>query len=340
MCSDFKKKFVNTYSGGILDIFEAGMGETDHPRIQAHSAICIVNYAEKVASKLLRPRLEQLLNKLFHLINQPQKFVQENALSAVSECAENSKDQFVKYYNTFTTHLMRILQHALGEDYIPLRLEALRCLTHIGEAVGPRTFNSHAVQAMQLSLPIIEQDGVEVVRILCSWTRIFQTCQEGMAPFINQVSQVAFKYGSQSVKLEDWDSDDDDVELNEREEPVNAGSVEEKVAAINLLFAVVNYSKGQATSIVKPTADILIPLIDDPKDNSIQEAAAESLHGLIVCLCDALKNGVSGVTNEDIKCLFNLVLSKVTQRMPLEEAPNSLCSFAICMESVSKPTRI
>merc|ERR1719510_468959 len=193
MCSDFKKKFVNTYSGGILDIFEAGMGETDHPRIQAHSAICIVNFAECVSPKLLRPRLEQLLNKLFNLLNQPQKFVQENALSAVSECAENSKDQFVKYYDTFTAHLMRILQHALGEEYIPLRLEALRCLTHIGEAVGSRTFNSHAVQAMQLSLPIIEQDGVEVVRILGSWTRIFQTCQESMAPFINQVSQVAFK---------------------------------------------------------------------------------------------------------------------------------------------------
>jgi len=338
MCSDFGTKFVNNYSSNILDIFEAGIDDKEHPRIQAGSAICVVNYAEKVASKLLRPRLEQLLNKLFNLLNQHQKFVQENALSAVSECAENSKDHFVKYYDTFTAHLMRILQHALGEEYIPLRLEALRCLTHIGEAVGSKTFNNHAVQAMQISLPIIEQDGVEVVQILDSWTRIFQTCPEGMAPFMNQVSQVAFKYGSQSVKLEEWDSDDD-VELNDRDEPVNAGSVEEKVAAINLLFAVVNYSKGQATSFVKPAADILIPLIDDPKDNSIQEAASECLPGLIVCLCDALKNGVGGVTNEDIKCLFNLVLSKVTRRMPLEEAPSSLCSFATCIEKCLKTNK-
>jgi len=339
MCSDFGTKFVNKFSSKILDIFEAGISDKDHPRIQAGSAICIVNYAEKVASKLLRPRLEQLLNKLFTLLNQPQKFVQENALSAVSECAENSKDQFVKYYSTFTAQLMRILQHAVGEDYIPLRLEALRCLTHIGEAVGSKTFNNHAVQAMQMSLPIIEQDGVEVVRILSSWKRIFQTCPEGMAPFINQVSQVAFKYASQSVKLEDWDSDDEDVELNDREEPVNAGSVEEKVAALHLLFALANYSKGHATPIVKPAADILIPLIDDPEDNSIQEAAAESLPGLVVCLCEAIKSGIGGVTNEDVKCLFNLVLSKVTQRMPLEESPDSLCSFAICIEKCIKTNK-
>jgi len=332
MCSDFGTKFVNKWSSKILDIFEAGIDDSEHPRIQAGSAICVVNYAEKVASKLLRPRLEQLLNKLFNLLKQPQKFVQENALSALSECADNSKDQFVKYYNHFTEHLMRILQQAVDKEYLSLRLEALRCLTHIGEAVGAEKFKAHAIQAMQISLPMIEQDGVEVVRILDSWTRIFKTCREGMSPFIEQMAQVSFKYGNQSVKLEDWDSDDEDVELNDREEPVNAGSVEEKVAALNLLYALVNYSNGHATPIVKPAADILLPLIDDPEDNSIQEAAAENLPGLVVCLCEAIKNGIGGVTLEDVKCLFNLVLDKVTQRMPLEESPESLCSFAICIE--------
>merc|ERR1719454_2805261 len=99
------------------------MGEKDHPRTQAHSAICIVNFAECVSPKLLRPRLEQLLQKLFNLLNQPQKFVQENALGAVSECAENSKDQFIKYYNHFPAHLMRILERAVDKEYITLRLE-------------------------------------------------------------------------------------------------------------------------------------------------------------------------------------------------------------------------
>jgi len=101
-------------------------------------------------------------------LHQRQKFVQENALSAVSECAENSQEQFIKYYDDFTAHLTRILQEAIGKDYISLRLEALRCLTYIGVAVGAEKFNNHAIQAMQISLPIIEQDGVEVVRILNS----------------------------------------------------------------------------------------------------------------------------------------------------------------------------
>jgi len=332
MCSDFGKKFVNKYSSNILDIFEAGMEESDHPRIQANCAICTVNYAETVSSKLLRPRLEQLLKKLFGLLQQSEKFVQENALSAVSECAENAQEQFIKYYDDFTAKLLCILNQAVGKDYISLRLEALRCLTYIGVAVGAKTFNNHAVQAMQISLPIIEQDGVEVSRILNSWVRIFQICQESMAPFINQVAKVSLKYASQSVKLLEWDSDDENVEVNERNEPVNAGSVEEKVSAINLLYAITRYSNGHATPIVKPASDILLPLIDNPVDDSIQEAAAEALPGLVICLCDAIKNGNQGVTINDVKCLFEMVLTKVILRMPLEKSPDSLCSFSTCIE--------
>jgi len=336
MCSDFGKKFVNKFSSKILDIFEAGMGEDQHPRIQAHSAICVVNYAEKVSSKLLRPRLEQLLRKLVNLLGKPQNFVQENALGAISECADNAQDQFIKYYDDFTSHLMRILQQAVGEDYISLRLEALRCLTYIGIAVGAETFRNHAVQAMQISLPIIKQDGVEVVRILNSWRRIFQTCQEAMNPFIEQVAKVVFKYGSQTVTMLDWDSDDEDVELNERDQPVNASLVEEKVAAINLLYALTKYSKGHATAIVEPAATILLPLIDDPVDDSIQEAAAEALPGLVICLFEAMKNGINNITNDQVKMLFNMVLSQVTLRLPEEESPDSLCSFAICIERCIK----
>lgn len=332
MCSDFGKKFVNKYSSNILDIFEAGMDETNHPRIQANCAICVVNYAENVASKLLRPRLDQLLKKLFGLLQQGQKFVQENALSAVSECAENAQAQFVKYYDDFTAQLVRILQQAISKDYISLRLEALRCLTYIGVAVGAKTFNNHAVQAMQISLPIIEQDGVEVARILNSWVRIFKTCQESMAPFIDQVAKVSFKYASQSVKLLDWDSDDEDVEFNDRNEPVNASSVEEKVAALNLLYSITKYSNGHATPIVKTAANIMLPLIDDPVDDSIQEAAAEALPGLVICLCDSIKSGNKVVSIDDVKMLFQMVLSKVTLRMPLEESPDSLCAFCTCIE--------
>jgi len=336
MCTEFGKQFVNKFSSNILDIYEAAMDVEQHPRIQAEAAICIVNYVEKVSSKLLKPRLEQLLRKLFKLLNKPQKFIQENALCALSECAEKANDLFVKYYNDFTAHLMRILQQAVGDDYISVRLEALRCLTYIGQAVGAKTFHEHAVQAMHMSFEIFKLDGVEVVSILDSWCRIFQTCEESMAPFIQKIAEIAYKYASQTVKMIECDAFDEDDQGKRREKSVNASRVEEKVTAINLLFSITKHSKGQATAIVEPAAKILLPLVDDPSDDSIQEAAADALPGLIICLFDAMKNGINGITDENVKCLFNMVMSKMTVALSNEESPDALCSFATCIEKCIK----
>merc|ERR1719510_2072910 len=127
------------------------MNDRANPRLQAHAAICVVNLAERISTKLLRPNLEKLLRRLFEVLSQPnaKKFVQENALSAVCEVADNAEKEFLKYYDVFAKPLITILSTAVGTDYIDLRLEALRCLTYIGQAVGPERFATDAMTAMQ-----------------------------------------------------------------------------------------------------------------------------------------------------------------------------------------------
>merc|ERR1719195_864330 len=84
MCTDFGKKFVNKWHNHILNVFMSAMDDKVNPRQQAHAAICVVNLAERLSTKMLRPNLEKLLKKLFDVLNTPNapKFVQENALSA------------------------------------------------------------------------------------------------------------------------------------------------------------------------------------------------------------------------------------------------------------------
>eukprot|EP00497_Spongosphaera_streptacantha_P000940 TRINITY_DN1638_c0_g1_i3.p1 TRINITY_DN1638_c0_g1~~TRINITY_DN1638_c0_g1_i3.p1 ORF type:complete len:465 (+),score=105.86 TRINITY_DN1638_c0_g1_i3:306-1700(+) len=293
MCSDFGKKFVNKWHNQVLESFLHGMDDKANPRLQANAAICVVNLAEKVPTKLLRPNLEKLLEKLFSVLNQPniKKYVLENALTAIAEIAENAEKEFKKFYGTFTPPLMNILQNATAQDCLDLRLEALRCLTYIGVAVGAEMFSKEALSAMEMSLPIIKCDGVEVVRILNSWRRIFRTMQDDAAKYLPAVAEIVFKLASQEVKMKagEWDSDDENVEYNERDNPVNATRVEEKVSAINLLYAMAKYSHGAFSPLIEQTAQILIPLIEHPVDDQIQEAAAEAMPGLIECIWDAFK---------------------------------------------------
>merc|ERR1719336_2593490 len=95
---------------------------------------------------------------------------------------------------------------------------------------------------------------------------------------------------------------------------------------------VTRYSQGKAWPIVQKAAEIGLPLIEDPVDDSIQEVAAEMLPGLLSCMVDAMTNKIGSVNNGMVQQLFNMILGKVIGQMPNEESPDSLCSFSICIE--------
>merc|ERR1719192_1072362 len=228
MCTDFGKKFVNKWHNHILNVFMSAMDDRANPRLQAHAAICVVNLAERLSNKMLRPNLERLLKKLFDVLNQNNapKFVQENALSAVCEVADNAKSEFTKYYDTFIKPLMNILRAATSDDDIGLRQEALRCISYIGLAVGKTLFAPQAIESMNLSLPIMQSEQ-EVTRVLNSWKRIFKTLGKEAKELMPVVADHMFKYATQNVTLCD---NDDDLEVNDRDNNVNASLVEEKIS--------------------------------------------------------------------------------------------------------------
>merc|ERR1719361_731133 len=190
------------------------MDDTSNPRVQAHAAICVVNLAERLSTKMLRPNLERLLQKLFSVLNQNNapKFLQENVLSAVCEVADNAKTEFLKYYDTFMPPLTNILEQATSDEYIGLRQEALRAGSYIGMAVGKEKFAPIAVQALQLSMSIVQSEQ-EVTRVLNSWKRIFKTLGADGSELMPVVAEPMFKYATHNVPL---CQDDDDLVENDR----------------------------------------------------------------------------------------------------------------------------
>jgi len=332
MCTDFGKKFVNKWHNHILNVFMSAMDDRANPRQQAHAAICVVNLAERLSNKMLRPNLERLLKKLFDLLNQNNapKFVQENALSAVCEVADNAKSEFTKYYDTFIPPLMKILRAATSDDYIGLRQEALRCISYIGLAVGKQKFGPQAIDAMKLSLPIMQSEQ-EVTRVLNSWKRIFRTLGKDAKDLMPVVADHMFKYATQDVTLCE---NDDDLEANDRDNNVNASLVEEKISAINLINYMARHSEGAFTGLVERSAAALMPLIQNPLDTGIQEAALEALPSLVYCMFKHFKQHQQPSV-EMIGKLVASILDNVVQAMPKEDNVESLCAFAACIENLA-----
>lgn len=332
MCTDFGKKFVNKFHNQILDIFMQCMDDRANPRLQAHAAICVVNLAERLSQKMLRPNLEKLLHKLFSVLNQNNapKFLHENVLSAICEVADNAKSEFLKYYDTFMPPLIQILENCTSDDFIGLRQEALRAVSYIGMAVGKEKFGPVAIRALQLSMSIVQSEQ-EVTRVLNSWKRIFKTLGTDATELMPIVAEPMFKYATHNVTL---CHEDDDLEVNDRDVNVNASLVEEKISAINLIDYMARYSDGGFMPLVERSASALLPLIADPMDTGIQEAALEALPSLVYCMFKHFKKH-NNPSIDMIGMLVAQIITSINKSMPNEENVESLSSFACCIENLA-----
>eukprot|EP00497_Spongosphaera_streptacantha_P005556 TRINITY_DN673_c1_g1_i3.p1 TRINITY_DN673_c1_g1~~TRINITY_DN673_c1_g1_i3.p1 ORF type:complete len:406 (+),score=67.54 TRINITY_DN673_c1_g1_i3:526-1743(+) len=187
------------------------------------------------------------------------------------------------------------------------------------------------MEAMKLSLPIMTS-GQEVTRVLNSWKRIFKTLGKDGVDLIRVVADHMFKYAQQDCTLCE---NEDDLEVNDRDQNVNASNVEEKISAINLIDYMARYSEGGFMEHIERAAGILLPLVNNPMDTGIQEAAVEALPSLVYCVFKHYRaQGQPPSGKVMLSKLVESILQNVVQAMPKESNVESLCAFAACIENL------
>lgn len=86
MSTDFagtmQEKYHQVVLPAILPVLEAS-----EPRVQSHAAAALVNFCEEAEKEVLEPYLDDLLSRLLNLLQNPKRFVQEQALSTIATVA-------------------------------------------------------------------------------------------------------------------------------------------------------------------------------------------------------------------------------------------------------------
>lgn len=122
------------------------------PRVQCHAATAIVNFVDQCDNEFIEPYLDSLISKLLTILQKGKRFVQEQALAAISAVASSATHLFVKYYAVTIPYLKIILNNANGKQERMLRAKAMECINLIGVAVGPETFRNDAIEVMNVLL--------------------------------------------------------------------------------------------------------------------------------------------------------------------------------------------
>lgn len=285
MCTDFGSKFVAKNAKLILDSIFALLCDKQNPRMNVHGTNCLVNFCEKASTRCLKKWLKSIMENLLELAKRTNiGFVQEGLLNALAEVADHARNKFEDYYPTFSEYVMQILKSDTKDE---LKVEAFRCLSFFGRAVGVKLFSQHACQSLQISQQFVKQDA-DILMLLRCWGRVAETLGEQFQPYLEAVAQEALKYAKQDCVLKNYDSDDDDhhVEMvlqNEKTIALDSNLLQEKEGGLEFLGTLASSCPNSFQPLLQTSVGICAPFISYPLSSSIRSAALESLKGFAEC---------------------------------------------------------
>lgn len=154
MSTDFASKIQNQFHKVIVPALIHAMDDVEHPRVQAHAAAAIVNFAEDAQKKDLAPYLDVLFQKLMTLLGTGKTYVQEQAITTLATVADSCSDLFGKHYASVMPMLVNIMNEATAKEFKMLRGKTIECSSLVALAVGRDVFGPDSQMFCNLLLNI------------------------------------------------------------------------------------------------------------------------------------------------------------------------------------------
>ena len=187
MSTDFKGTMQTKYHQIVLPALIPVLGAPE-PRVQSHAAAALVNFCEEAEKEILEPYLDTLLEQLMHLLQNPKKFVQEQALSTIATVADSAESTFGKWYSTLMPLLFNVLQQPNDRELRLLRAKAMECATLIALAVGKEKMGQDALQLVQIlgnvQAGIVDEDDPQESYLLHCWGRMCRVLGQDFLPYL------------------------------------------------------------------------------------------------------------------------------------------------------------
>jgi len=286
-----QKQFHDT----ILPALISAMDTTQEPsmRVSVHAAAATINFCEHASEELLTPYLPHLLQRLAHLLQQPHKQANEQAITTVAAIAIAVGEHFIPYYQEFMPFLKSLLAKSAGDaSMAKIRGKAMECISLIGVAVGAEKFREDAKETMQLIFSMQEQelppDDPQLSYLHQACGRICRVLKSEFVPYLPAIlpsllRSVAIK---PDVRVEDGDTADNDdmegmevVQVGDSLISIKTSALEEKANACQMLVTYLEQLEDGFFPYLEQVGREMKPLLtfwyhDDVRSSAIQSMPA------------------------------------------------------------------
>jgi len=321
MCPFFQETYHKSVMPALLKCMQDPV-----PKIQAHAATCIVNFTDNIDKELLEPYMDTLLSNLLQLLQSSRRFVQEQALTAISALVDCADHLFIKYYDHFMPFLKQILREAKQKNERLLRARAIECVSLIGVAVGKTHFSKDIQEIANLFMNIqtqAEPDDPANTHLLQSWSRIARCLQQDFVPFLPHVIPPLLKSAAIEPQVYVLDNDEEKTQdekdcqtltlsikgVGEKRISIKTSDLEEQSLACNQVNNYLDLLGVRMIDYVEQIAQITVPLLQDALIDDIRISAAEIAPHLIECVIEACKE--SKAKPEMVKQLIDFIFESV-----------------------------
>jgi importin-5 len=345
MSTDFKGTMQTKYHQIVLPALIPVLGATE-PRVQSHAAAALVNFCEEAEKEILEPYLDTLLEHLMQLLQNPKRFVQEQALSTIATVADSAESTFGKWYDQLMPLLFNVLQQPNERDLRLLRAKAMECATLIALAVGKEKMGQDALTLVQtlgnVQSTIVDEDDPQESYLLHCWGRMCRVLGQDFVPYLPHVMPPLMKLAQAKADIQLLD-DEENVAKIEQEEGwelvplkgkyigIKTSTLDDKFMAVELITVYAQHLEaGFADYVIEIMNNVSIPGLAFFFHDPVRVASAKSVPQLLASF-----KAKHGLNSPQYAELWKTTIDKVLEVLETEPAIETLAEMYQCFyESV------
>ncbi|KAJ2866574.1 importin subunit beta-3 [Coemansia aciculifera] len=297
MSTDFSPALQEKHHALVLAGLIPVMDEAAVPRVQAHAAAAMVNFAEEVTRIVLEPYLDTLLERLLTMLNSPHQYVQEQAITTIATIADNAQTRFAKYYSTIMPMLLNVLAQATDAEHRLMRGKTMECATFIALAVGKDVFAPDIPRFVELltatQQSVTEADDPQASYLQASWARLCRLMGAEFAPLLPVVMPALLTAARQQPDFAVLDMDEDAesnyaaedgwefAAINGQQVGIKTTALEEKCTAVELLGSYARDLGAGFQAYAGEVLEVVVPLFKFYFHEGVRAAAAAAVPSVL-----------------------------------------------------------
>ena len=299
MCTDLGPELQHRAHAAVMPGLIRVMDDAGNPRVQAHAAAAVVNFAEECDPEVLAPYMDALLQKLLTMLQQSTRPVQEAALTAMASVADTAQAQFERYYDTVMPFLLHVVGTANDPSYRMLRARAIECATLVGMAVGKERFRAHARAVIDIMVGLQragpaadEPDDPTPSYLLQGFARLCTVMGNEFVPYLEVVMppllaaaevkpDVRVRDAEDAASPEEEDEDCQLIAVGDQVLAIRTSVLEEKATACDMLCCYAEQLQEGFLPYLERTAGIMIPLLKFYLSEEVRSAAVAIMPSLV-----------------------------------------------------------